>query len=514
MAGYKGPEAGSVRLASAAGRWVLAVAVLGDAMILLEATVVNVALPTIGRDLGAGVAGLQWTLNGYVLTLAALVLVGGSLSDIYGRRRIFILGTVLFVAASALCAAAPTIGLLIGARFLQGIGGALLTPGSLAIIEAVFHPDDRTRAIGAWAGLGAVAGAIGPTVGGYLTDAVSWRAVFLINIPIGGFVVVAAVLHVPETRDPSRAGGLDLRGAALATLAIAGVCFALTEASGGLTPAVIAAVVAALAAAAAFVAVERRAKNPMLPLELFRSRQFASANLLALVAYAALGGVIFLFVAFLQITLGYTAVQAGAATLPITLLLLTLSTPSGAITQRIGPRIPLTIGAAVTGAGLLLMAQLHPGDSFFPAVLLPLIVFGVGLAALITPITATVLASVDAQHSGIASAVNNALSRLGQMIAVAALPLVAGLSGSAFEDPARMAAGFPVAMTVAAGASFAAALLAWTTISSDALNRPGTDAQGVPRELPPSLKRNCPVAGTPLATSLDTAPSSRPPSAR
>jgi EmrB/QacA subfamily drug resistance transporter len=505
---YKGPEAGSVRLASAAGRWVLAVAVLGDAMILLEATVVNVALPTIGRDLGAGVAGLQWTLNGYVLTLAALVLLGGSLSDTYGRRRIFILGTVLFVAASALCAAAPTIGLLIGARFIQGIGGALLTPGSLAIIEAVFHPDDRTRAIGAWAGLGAVAGAIGPTVGGYLTDAVSWRAVFLINIPLGGFVIVAAVLHVPETRDPTRAG-LDLRGAALATLAIASVCFALTEASGGLTPAVIAALAVGVAAAAAFVAVERRARNPMLPLELFRSRQFVSANLLALLAYAALGGVIFLFVAFLQVTLGYSPVQAGAATLPITLLLLTLSTPSGAITQRIGPRIPLTIGAAVTGAGLLLMAQLHPGDSFFPAVLLPLIVFGVGLAALITPITATVLASVDSQHSGIASAVNNALSRLGQMIAVAALPLAAGLSGSAFEDPAKMAAGFPVAMTVAAGASFAAALLAWTTISSNALSQPGADAQ--PAELPPSLRRSCPVAGTPLATSLNTPPGPRPP---
>jgi MFS family permease len=266
-----------------------------------------------------------------------------------------------------------------------------------------------------------------------------------------------------------------------------------------------------VAAAAAFVAVERRARNPMLPLELFRSRQFVSANLLALLAYAALGGVIFLFVAFLQVTLGYSPVQAGAATLPITLLLLTLSTPSGAITQRIGPRIPLTIGAAVTGAGLLLMAQLHPGDRFFPAVLLPLIVFGVGLATLITPITATVLASVDSQHSGIASAVNNALSRLGQMIAVAALPLAAGLSGSAFEDPAKMAAGFPVAMTVAAGASFAAALLAWTTISSNALNRPGAGAQQVPAELPPSLKRSCPVAGTPLATSLDTPPGPRPP---
>jgi EmrB/QacA subfamily drug resistance transporter len=514
LTGNDGQGDGSVRLASAAGRWVLAVAVLGDAMILLEATVVNVALPTIGRDLGAGVAGLQWTLNSYVLTLAALVLVGGSLSDIYGRRRMFILGTVVFVAASALCAAAPTIGLLVAARFVQGIGGALLTPGSLAIIEAVFHPDDRTRAIGAWAGLGAVAGAVGPTVGGYLTDAVSWRAVFLINLPLGAFVVAAAARHVPETRDPTQAGGLDLRGAALATLAIAGVCLALTEASGGAAPVVIAASAVGVAAAAAFVAVERRARHPMLPLELFRSRQFASANLLALVAYAALGGVIFLFVAFLQVTLGYSAVQAGAATLPITLLLLALSSPSGAIAQRIGPRIPLTAGAVLAGAGLLLMARIHPGDGYLAVVLPSLIVFGVGLGTLITPITATVLASVDSRHSGIASAVNNALSRLGQMIAVAALPLAAGLSGSAFEDPARMAAGFPVAMTVAAGASFAAALLAWTTISNDALSRSGTGTGQGPKKLPRSLTRHCSVAGTPLATSLSSPPSFRPSAAK
>jgi EmrB/QacA subfamily drug resistance transporter len=502
-----------MRLASGAGRWVLAVAVLGEAMVLLEATVVNVALPAIGRDLGAGVTGLQWTLNGYVLTLSALVLAAGSLSDLYGRRRVFILGVGAFVAASALCAAAPTIQLLVAARFVQGVGGALLTPGSLAIIDAVFVPDDRTRAIGAWAGLTAVAAAVGPPVGGYLTDALSWRAVFLINLPLGAFVIVAAVAKVPESRDPTR-GGLDLPGAALATLAIAGLCFALIQASAGLTPAVITAAAVSLTAAGAFVAVERRSSHPMLPLELFRSRQFASATVLALVTYAALGGVIFLFVAFLQISLGYTALQAGAATLPVTMLLLILSGPSGAIAQRIGPRIPLTAGALLTGAGLLLMAQIHPGDSYLAAVLPALAVFGTGLAALITPITATVLASVDARHSGIASAVNNALSRLGQMIAVAALPLAAGLSGTDFEDPAKLAAGFPAAMTIAAGASFAAALLAWTTIGDDALSRPAADTTPAAKQLPPSVQRHCAVAGTPLATSPHPRPSPRPPSAK
>jgi EmrB/QacA subfamily drug resistance transporter len=500
-----------VRLASSAGRWVLAVAVLGEVMVLLEATVVNVALPAIGRDLGASVAGLQWVLDGYVLTLAALVLPAGALSDLYGRRRMFIVGVAAFVAASALCAGAPTIQLLVAARFVQGAGGALLTPGSLAIIDAVFHPDDRTRAIGAWAGLTAVAAAVGPPVGGYLTEALSWRAVFLINLPVGAFVIVAAVAKVPESRDPTRARGLDLPGAALATLAIAGLCFALIQASGGLTPAVITAAAVSLTAAGAFVVVERRSSHPMLPLELFRSRQFASTTVLALVTYAALGGVIFLFVAFLQISLSYTALQAGAATLPVTLLLLIGSGPSGTIAQRIGPRIPLTAGAVLTGAGLLLMAQIHPGDSYVAAVLPSLAVFGAGLAALITPITATVLASVDARHSGIASAVNNALSRLGQMIAVAALPLAAGLSGADFQNPAKLAAGFPIAMTIAAGTSFAAALLAWTTIRDDALNRPAAGTKPDATALSPSVQRHCAVAGTPLATFPDPRPSSYPP---
>ena len=449
-----------------------------------------------------------------MLTLAALILPAGSLSDLYGRRRMFILGVAAFVAASALCATAPTIQLLVAARFVQGVGGALLTPGSLAIIDAVFHPDDRTRAIGAWAGLTAVAGAVGPPVGGYLTDALSWRAVFLINLPVGAFVIAVAVLQVPESRDPTRAGGLDLPGAALATLAIAALCFALIQASGGLTPAVITAAAVSLAAAGAFAAVERRSSHPMLPLELFRSRQFASATVLALVTYAALGGVIFLFVAFLQISLGYTALQGGAATLPITIALLILSRPSGAIAQRIGPRIPLTAGAVLTGAGLLLMARIHPGDNYFAAVLPPLAVFGTGLAALITPITATVLASVDASQSGIASAVNNALSRLGQMIAVAVLPLAAGLSGAAFEDPAKLAAGFPVAMNIAAGTTFAAALLAWTTIRDDALSPPGADTTSVAMQLPPSLQRHCAVAGTPLARPATPRPGPHPPTSR
>ncbi|HEX3563147.1 MAG TPA: MFS transporter, partial [Solirubrobacterales bacterium] len=491
-------ETGSVRLASARGRWVLAVVALGEAMTLLEATVVNVSLPSIGRDLGAGFAGLQWILDGYVLTLAALILLGGSLGDRYGRRRIFNLGVIVFVAASALCAAAPSVGLLIFGRFLQGIGGALLIPGTLAIVDAVFHPDDRLRAIGAWAGLGAIAGAIGPLLGGFLTDLISWRAVFFVNLPIGILVIAAARRHVPESRDPTVTGGLDFRGAMLAALGIGSICFALIQSAQGPAEAIIAAGVVGTLASAAFLRVERRGRHPMLPLEIFSSRQFASANLVALLSYAALGGVMFLFVAFLQATLGYTPLQAGATTLPITLLLLALSVPSGALAQRIGPRIPLTVGAFLTGVGLLLMSRINAGDAYFTAVMPSLLVFGVGLAAIITPITATVLASVDTRHAGIASGVNNSLSRLGQLLGVAALPLAAGLSGADFQSAGAMADGFPIAMTVAGGASFAAALLAWTMISDDALERSVAGAKPLAEELPPSVERSCAVAGTPL----------------
>jgi EmrB/QacA subfamily drug resistance transporter len=394
---------------------------------------------------------------------------------------------------------APSVGWLIFARFLQGIGGALLIPGTLAIIDAVFHPDDRLRAIGAWAGLGAIAGAIGPLLGGYLTDAFSWRAVFLVNLPIGILVTAAANRHVPETRDPTVTGGLDFGGAMLAALGIGSICFALIQAARGPAGAPIAAVVVGVVASAAFVWVERHGRHPMLPLEIFSSRQFASANLVALISYAALGGVMLLFVAFLQATLGYTALQAGAATLPITLMLFALSVPSGALAQRIGPRIPLTLGSFLTGAGLLLMSRIKAGDTYFTEVMPALLVFGVGLATIITPLTATVLASVDARHAGIASGVNNSLSRLGQLLGVAALPLAAGLSGADFQSAAAMADGFPIAMTVAGGGCFAAALLAWMTISNDALDQPATGAKPFAQARPASVDLSCAVAGTPLS---------------
>jgi EmrB/QacA subfamily drug resistance transporter len=485
---------------------VLAVAVLAEAMTLLEATVVNVSLPSLGRDLGASFAGLQWVLDGYVLTLVALILLGGSLGDRFGRRRVLSLGVLVFLVASTLCAAAPTVGWLIFGRFLQGIGGALLIPGALAIIDAVFHPDDRLRAIGAWAGLGAISGAIGPLLGGYLTDAISWRAVFLVNLPIGLVLIAAANRHVPETRDPTLTGALDFRGAMLAALGVGSICFALIEAARGPTGVVIAAVGIGIVACAAFLWVERHSRHPMLPLGIFSSRQFASANLVALLSYAALGGVMFLFVAFLQATLGYTAIQAGGATLPITLLLLALSVPSGALAQRIGPRIPLTLGSFVTGAGLLLMSRIKAGDAYLTGVMPSLLVFGVGLATIITPITATVLASVDARHAGIASGVNNSLSRLGQLLGVAALPLAAGLSGADFQSAAAMADGFPIAMTVAGAGSFAAALVAWTTISNDALEQPVPGAEPLGQERPPSVDLSCAVAGTPLTPTSSRQP--------
>ncbi|HJZ35065.1 MAG TPA: MFS transporter, partial [Solirubrobacterales bacterium] len=302
-----------VAFQSTAGRWLLAVTVAGSGMAFLDGTVVNVALPDIGRDLNASTSALQWILNGYLLTLASLILLGGSLGDRLGRRRVFQAGVALFTVASLGCAAAPNVEMLIVARLVQGIGGALLTPGSLAIIQASFRPADRARAIGAWSGLGGVATAFGPLLGGWLIAAISWRAIFLINLPIGVFVFLAATRHVPESSDPTATGKLDLSGAALAAIGLGGSTYALIEAPEGMSAAVVATAVIGIGALIGFFVQEARTPNPMLPLTIFRSRQFSAANGVTFVVYAALGVVFFLLVSFLQISLGYTPVEAGAS---------------------------------------------------------------------------------------------------------------------------------------------------------------------------------------------------------
>ncbi|HEY3191095.1 MAG TPA: MFS transporter [Solirubrobacteraceae bacterium] len=502
------PAAG-IAYHSAKGRWVLAVAVLGSGMAFLDGTIVNVALPAIGRDLNASTSSLQWILNGYLLTLASLILLGGSLGDRYGRRRVFMVGVVLFAAASLLCAAAPSVGLLIAARLVQGIGGALLTPGSLAMIEASFRPADRPRAIGAWSGFTGVAAAIGPLLGGYLIEAVSWRAGFLLNLPLSAFVLAIAH-HVPETRDPAAKGPLDARGALLAALALGGSTYALIEGPGrGMSAPIVASAVVGLVAFAAFLLAERRSPNPMLPLGLFASRQFSAANMITFVVYAALGGVFFLLVAFLQISLHYSPVAAGAALIPQTAVMLLLSARSGALAQRIGPRIPLTVGPLLIAAAMLMMTRIEPGDRYVSAVLPAVIVFGLGLTLVASPVTATVLAAIDASHAGIASGINNAVARVGSLLAVAVLPLVGGITGDRFYDPAAMTHGFHVAMLACAALAAAGGAIAWLTISDDVLaaepQRRGEPPVAVPTDYA------CSVAGPPLRSAAGFGSRSVPP---
>jgi EmrB/QacA subfamily drug resistance transporter len=476
------------------GRWVMTVVVLGSGMAFLDGTIVNVALPAIGREFHASTSSLQWVLSGYLLTLAALILLGGSLGDRLGRRRVFVIGAGVFSAASLLCAIAPSIEALIAARLVQGVGGALLTPGSLAIIEASFRRQDRPRAIGAWSGLTGVSTALGPLLGGYLITAVSWRAAFLINIPIGAFVLLTA-RHVPETRDPDARGKLDISGAVLVALALAGSTYALIEAPGrGASSAVVIAGVGGLLAFAAFLETERKSANPMLPLDIF-STQFSAANLVTFVVYAALSGVFFLLVAFLQISMGYSPVAAGAASLPVTLLMLLLSARSGMLAQRIGPRLPLAVGPLIIAAGLLLMTQIEPGDSYLTSVFPAVVVFGFGLTLVVSPVTATVLAAASERHSGIASGVNNAVARVASLLAVAVLPVIAGLTGYRFYVPHLMTHGFHVAMFACAGLAVAGGVLAWLTIDNGVLK---ADAAPSPDGQPATGDFSCAVAGPPL----------------
>lgn len=503
-AGDGAASADGVSLDTGSGRWVLAVAVLGSGLAFLDGTVVNVALPRIGSDLEAPTSSLQWIANGYLLTLASLILLGGSFGDRYGRRRMFSLGVGLFTVASALCAVAPGVGLLVAARLLQGIGGALLTPGSLAMIESSFRPTDRARAIGAWSGLTGVAAAVGPLLGGYLVDAVSWRAIFLINLPIGAFVVVMARQHVPETRDVGSAGPLDLRGALLAVLGLAGTTYALIQGPDrGASAVILLAGGGGVLALVAFMVDQWRSPHPMMPLTMFSSRQFSAANLVTFVVYAALSGVFFLLVAFLQVALGYSPIAAGAASLPVTALMLLFSSRAGALAQRIGPRIPLAVGPVVIAAGMLLMTLIDPGSSYVTSVLPAVIVFGVGLTLVVAPVTATTLAAADARHSGIASGINNAVSRVAGLLAVAVLPLIAGITGNGFYDPGTMTDGFHKAMLACAVLAALGGGLAWLTISNDVLHTEPAQRGQPPVEV--STDYCCPVSGAPLQPAAERA---------
>lgn len=454
-------------MASATGRWVLFATVLGSSMVLLDGTVVNVALPRIGEDLDASLAGLQWAVNAYLLTLAGLILLGGSLGDRYGRRRVFVVGVLWFAVSSALCGFAPSAEMLIGARALQGVGGALLTPGSLAIIQAVFRPEDRAPAVGVWAGLGGVAGAVGPLLGGWLVGGPGWRWVFLINLPLAVLTVVVALRHVPETRDETATGRFDIPGAVLAALSLGSLTYALTAAS---TQPVVALVTggASVVLGAAFIAAEGRSPHPMMPLGLFTSRLFSITNVVTVLIYGALAAVSFFLILQLQVTAGFAPFLAGLALLPLTLLMLVFSSRAARLGSRVGPHIPLTAGPVIAAAGVLLMLRIGPGASYFTDVLPAGIALGAGMTLLVAPLTATVLDSVDVARAGTASGVNNAAARTGGLISVAAIPSIVGLSGDEYRSPADVDAAFQGAMVSCAGLLFVAAMTALLAVRAAA----------------------------------------------
>ncbi len=471
---------GRVRLGAPSGRWVVLATVLGSGMVLLDTTAVNVALPTIGRELSASLSGLQWIMSGYTLALAALILLGGSLGDRIGRRRIFVTGVIWFALASAICGLAPTIQVLVAARVLQGVGGALLVPGSLAIIQTTFAPRDRPGAIGAWAGLGNLATAAGPLLGGWLVAAAGWRWVFLVNLPVAATVVVVTLRRVPESRDDYASGSFDVLGALLAALALAGTAFALIGwpgSAGVERVAVTSAAVAGPAAFLAFLAVERargrsvseRVPAPMLPLAIFASRQFSAINVITFCVYCATAGELFMLVLELQAGAGFSALAAGSALLPVTVLMIVLSPRSAALAERIGPRWPITAGAATCAGGLLLALRIGVDVSYLSDVLPAVVLFGVGIALIVSPLTATVLASADVRNAGVASGVNNAVTRVAGLIAVAGLPAAVGLGANAYHAPAVLTAGFHLAMIICAGLLALAALLAVTLIDDHVL---------------------------------------------
>ena len=439
-----------LRVNDARGRVVLLTTVLGSGVALLDSTVVNVALPTIGRDLGADLAGVQWVISAYALTLAALILLGGSLGDRFGRRRVYVWGVAGFGVASMLSATSPTIATLVGARALQGVAAALLTPGSLAILQSSFHPDDRMRAIGTWTGTLSIAAASGPLIGGWLI-AYSWRWVFWVNVPLCAAVIALALRYVPESRNPGASHHTDVRGVTLCALGLAGVTYALTSLpSHGVGALTVVTGTVGVVSLVTFILTERRSPHPMLPTSLFASRVFSVVNVVTLAIYAALSGTFLFLVLFLQVVSGWTALQAGAAALPLSVIMLLLASRFGALATRIGARTLMISGPLTAAAGLALLSLSPSHPSYVLNILPGVALLGFGLAMTVAPLTGTVLAAAPDELAGTASGVNNAVARTAGLVAVAALPVIVGLSGTEYADATSLAPAYRSALLICA----------------------------------------------------------------
>jgi EmrB/QacA subfamily drug resistance transporter len=423
--------------AASTKRLVLVAAILGTTVVTVDSTVVNVALPAIADDLGGGLAGQQWTSNAYLLTLSSLLLVAGSLGDLFGARRVFALGVAGFGVTSIFCALAPTVELLVVARALQGVFGALLTPAALAVIVATFPPDERGRAVGAWTAWGGIGTVLGPLIGGQLVDTASWRWIFAINVPIVLITLFLVLRVVPEGRPRAADAKVDVIGATLCALGLAGITYGLIEQplQGWGDPTVAGPLLGGAALFAAFVAWEARSPHPMLPLSLFRRRNFAVGNIETFSMYAGLGLLFFFLVLFLQQVAGYSALEAGTTTIPVTVVMFLFSTRFGALADRHGPRFFMGFGPLLAAAGLAFFLRLDADVDYLTELLPGLLIFSVGLAMTVAPLTATVLADADEHNAGIASGVNNAIARVASLIAIAAVgAVVASAFGSALRD--------------------------------------------------------------------------------
>ena len=450
---------GLLELASRRGRLTLTTVILGSGVAMLDATVVNVALRTIGQDLDASLAALQWISNAYLLSLASLILVGGALGDRYGRRRTYLVGVAGFAVGSALCAFAQSPGQLIVFRLVQGAAAALLTPGALALIQGSFVRRDRPVAIGRWAGIAGVATAVGPLVGGLLVEHAGWRWIFAINLPLCALVLLMG-MRMPESRDPQAPRRFDVAGALTGAATLGALTYLLTAwRTAG--PATIAATgLVALGAGAAFVVLERR-PGAMAPVGLFASRVFSAANAMTLLVYGALGAVLFFLVLQLQVTSGYDATRAGLATVPVPLAMLLLSSRASVVAMRTGPRLPMTVGPLVCAVGVFLLSGVGADASYWTDVLPGMVLFALGLATLVSPLTVAVLASAPDRHAGVASGINNAVARTGSLVAVAALPALVGLAGADYRDAAALTTGYRNALLLSSGMLALGGVISW-----------------------------------------------------